>query len=110
MITIYRPALFAPTRCNNCEIPTAATLSVGIGNKTETIIALCEACREELIAKLQQVPGCTGLTARWCPICGDCCCRENASDLDDPDCPLHGAFSRHADHAPGRAIGTRDTP
>lgn len=46
--------------------------------------------------------GCTGLTARWCPVHGKCTCggddpaRIEYSDMDDADCPLHGATSKHA--------------
>jgi hypothetical protein len=40
---------------------------------------------------------CTGLSARWCPRCGNCTCRDPEGSLDDWDCPLHGEFSRHGD-------------
>lgn len=46
---------------------------------------------------------CTGLTARWCPVCGNCTCADG-KDLDDDTCPLHGGASRHAQAAPD---GTR---
>lgn len=36
---------------------------------------------------------CTGLTARWCPIHGDCVC----DDMDDLACPLHRTDSDHAE-------------
>lgn len=39
---------------------------------------------------------CTGLSATWCPIHGDCECPEPAEGLDDPWCPLHGSRSLHA--------------
>lgn len=39
---------------------------------------------------------CTGLTARWCPIHGDCTCPAEFPG-DDHSCPLHGSFSQHAD-------------
>jgi hypothetical protein len=46
-------------------------------------------------------PECTGLTARWCPIHGDCVCPEGwDGDMDEPDCPLHASASQHAE--PGR--------
>ena len=45
-------------------------------------------------------PSCTGLTARWCPVHGDCICprpdNELGGDLADPMCPLHSPDSRHA--------------
>lgn len=35
---------------------------------------------------------CTGVTARWCPVCGDCnCCPA----WDGPTCPLHSSSSPH---------------
>ena len=43
---------------------------------------------------------CTGLSAFWCPRCGDCTC-ERAHDgdccFDDRNCPLHGHASHHAE-------------
>lgn len=42
--------------------------------------------------------GCTGLTATWCPVHGDCVCARNDEgrgddgdipSMDDPQCPLH---------------------
>jgi len=39
---------------------------------------------------------CTGLTAAWCPVHGDCSCDGGPPmDLDDPRCPLHSTASRH---------------
>lgn len=48
---------------------------------------------------------CTGLTAVWCPICGDCCCNDPDLELtpgeremrDSMVCPLHSPLSLHAD-------------
>lgn len=37
---------------------------------------------------------CTGLTARWCPIHGDCTC--HGDELDDSLCALHSPASEHA--------------
>lgn len=55
-------------------------------------------------------PGCSGVSASWCPIHGDCTCpkdeegcpiEENvgtASEVvHDPECPLHGEESDHAE-------------
>ena len=43
---------------------------------------------------------CTGHSAFWCPICGDCTC-ERAHDgeccFDGKDCPLHGVTPKHAE-------------
>jgi hypothetical protein len=43
---------------------------------------------------------CTGISATWCPNCGDCSCPrdENGSrwdDEDSPTCPLHGSHTMH---------------
>lgn len=55
---------------------------------------------------------CTGSSARWCPVCGDCACgpryegdgADGERTLDDAGCPLHGASSTHArDTAPDLA-------
>ncbi len=40
---------------------------------------------------------CTGLSAHWCPRCGDCTCPDPEESLDDWDCPLHGECSRHGE-------------
>lgn len=46
---------------------------------------------------------CTGIAACWCPIHGDCICRDNAAEdgewSENPACPLHGLTSNHADEA-----------
>lgn len=45
---------------------------------------------------------CTGISASWCPRCGDCKCPERgefAGDMDSPDCPLHALNSTHGDDA-----------
>jgi hypothetical protein len=43
---------------------------------------------------------CTGLSAFWCPNCGDCTCqRAHDGDccFDNEACPLHGKRSHHAE-------------
>lgn len=46
---------------------------------------------------------CTGVSAIWCPVHGDCTCagRDAAyparADLNDEKCPLHGSHSNHAE-------------
>lgn len=49
---------------------------------------------------------CTGVAARWCPICGDCSCPYDEAmgwgpgifeEPTDDDCPLHGFASDHAE-------------
>ena len=42
---------------------------------------------------------CTGLSAAWCPRCGKCTC-DRAVNMDNPDCPLHGDDSHHAERNP----------
>jgi hypothetical protein len=62
--------------------------------------------------KVEPAPtACTGVSAMWCPRCGDCRCPVNEAgetvsveDLgyygkDSPDCPLHARGSRHAEPA-----------
>jgi hypothetical protein len=39
---------------------------------------------------------CTGISASWCPIHGDCTCRDEC-DRNDDDCPLHSAASTHGE-------------
>lgn len=40
---------------------------------------------------------CTGLTARWCPVHGNCVCDEAANELSDAACPLHNPFAEHGE-------------
>jgi hypothetical protein len=52
---------------------------------------------------------CTGLTATWCPVHGDCKCphafylgesdEPQGRTLNDPQCPLHATTSSHAEGA-----------
>jgi hypothetical protein len=45
-------------------------------------------------------PACTGTTAVWCPVHGDCACPRDAADertLDDARCSLHSPTSTHGD-------------
>lgn len=53
-------------------------------------------------------PACTTITARWCPVHGQCGCAPDY-DLDDRDCPLHAHASAHAgpwldDYAAGMLV------
>lgn len=52
----------------------------------------------ELIAQAGRIESaeCTGLSAFWCPLHGDCACPTPEDALDDPDCPLHAVDSPHA--------------
>ena len=56
---------------------------------------------EELaeIAKLD-VAHCTGISAGWCPVCGDCTCPRDDTDTREEqsdNCPLHGTVSSHGE-------------
>jgi hypothetical protein len=52
------------------------------------------------------IVSCTGVTAAWCPVCGDCTClggeehqRLALIPLDKPGCPLHDPLCAHAEPA-----------
>lgn len=57
---------------------------------------------------------CTGITATWCPVHGECKCPPADGDphsLSDPGCPLHAPGSAHGEPAPAPdAPGTTGTP
>lgn len=38
---------------------------------------------------------CNEGSSQWCPVCGDCCCKNIEERMDDPDCPLHSPDSNH---------------
>lgn len=52
--------------------------------------------------KWMNAPECTGVSASWCPVHGDCTCDKASEEVDgnetepDRDCPLHGPNSSHA--------------
>ena len=55
-------------------------------------------------AAAPELPECTGVTASWCPVHGDCVCARSESGawVDgqcDPGCPLHAPASDHAEPA-----------
>jgi uncharacterized protein (TIGR02996 family) len=39
---------------------------------------------------------CEGISASWCPNCGDCCCKDREESMNDLECPLHSPYSNHA--------------
>lgn len=43
--------------------------------------------------------GCTGTSASWCPVHGDCTCPEPNEAKNDPGCPLHADQSAHGAEA-----------
>lgn len=44
----------------------------------------------------RRIEGCTGVTAAWCPVHGDCTCADRLVAMDDDGCPLHDKASLHA--------------
>jgi hypothetical protein len=64
--------------------------------------------RETERLKREESQGCTGVSAMWCPVHGNCTCNDDAApeeleasnvvgDLNHPGCPLHGEGSTHAE-------------
>jgi hypothetical protein len=56
----------------------------------------------------EPLPECTGFAAGWCPIHGTCTCPGRAEiegAVYQPDCPLHGERSEHAE-----AVSPADEP
>lgn len=51
------------------------------------------------IADVIESRECTGVTATWCPIHGDCTCPPDPDEryLNDDGCPLHDSASSHAE-------------
>lgn len=45
------------------------------------------------------LPACTGITASWCPQCGDCTCPDRTEVMSSSRCPLHAPGSDHADES-----------
>jgi hypothetical protein len=55
-----------------------------------------------------QAVTCTGIAARWCPLCGACTCvPDSDTDFEEPTCPVHGGASPHP-HAANRPPDIRD--
>lgn len=42
------------------------------------------------------MPSCTGVSASWCPIHGDCVCDRENDEMNSEECPLHSRNSSHA--------------
>lgn len=51
---------------------------------------------------------CTEISARWCPIHGDCICPDEEVYLDDENCPLHSPSSSHGE-LPGEVMSPSKT-
>lgn len=65
-----------------------------------TVVDRIAALRAE--ADRLEAVACTGVSASWCPMHGDCRCPEPANrherhDLNHAGCPLHGPTSSHAE-------------
>ena len=58
-----------------------------------------DACREWIEDYEKRREACTGVSASWCPRCGDCACPRFAGERqeEDPCCPLHGRDSNHGE-------------
>lgn len=69
-----------------------------------TLRRLCEAVLAWLDRR--DYGDCTGLSASWCPVCGDCTCRDPPESRNDAECPLHGDRSKHAMHDEAREVPT----
>lgn len=74
--------------------PVGTTLLAAIGAQ------IGEAARTEsslLAAMLDPAPLCTGVTATWCPVHGDCTCPPDPDPLylNADGCPLHDTASAH---------------
>lgn len=52
--------------------------------------------RKQSAEELKGEERCTGISAVWCPIHGECTCEERG-DLNDDDCPLHSFTSTHGE-------------
>jgi len=61
-------------------------------------LADCAAREVELFNDDVEWKDCEGVSANWCPNCGDCCCKNPEQSKNDHDCPLHSSESPHAQH------------
>jgi len=86
------------TRCG-ARLPIPVPLSV-------TAFSKWVAYQEEVHKTCLERPACTGVSASWCPRCGDCECPrdeetgELEGDMNDAGCPLHAPSSTHAAGGP----------
>lgn len=82
--------------CKRCgtQLPIPVPMSV-------EAFAKWVAWQQEVHLTCTELPECTGLSASWCPRCGDCACPrddegELLGDMNDRGCPLHAPDSTHA--------------
>lgn len=72
----------------------------GEGERASFIRVQCEiaALKEKEIALFNDETDwsqCTGISASWCPNCGDCVCPFPEDEMCSPNCPLHNRHSSH---------------
>lgn len=84
--------------CGFCA--TTGRVSSGYAERAEFIrvqveLATCDRLEIDLYNEDTDWSECSGISAGWCPNCGDCCCREPEDSMNDDDCPLHSPQSRH---------------
>lgn len=67
--------------------------------RVRSLLHLAKTCPDFDAEGEPAAPSCTGLTARWCPNHGTCCCPMDqgglCGSLDDQNCPLHQVGSSH---------------
>jgi uncharacterized protein (TIGR02996 family) len=89
-------------RCRTCR-GTLTVIDASDRNAAEFIrvqvaMAALERDRLDLFNDETDWSQCTGLSASWCPNCGDCSCRDREESMSDEGCPLHAPASRHCCH------------
>ena len=82
------PTANAPSTCPVCDLVSA------------------DEAQQLLDAATSPNAACTGVSAGWCPIHGDCTCPRPDLAKDDPKCPLHAVTSTHAE-GDGEALRDR---
>lgn len=74
----------------------AARLQEMVRGLTDRVAAQSELLGRKAEAQ-PKAARCAGVSARWCPVHGDCTCQPD--DLNDDDRPLHSATSSHGEDA-----------
>lgn len=81
---------------DECTHESVDTFGSGAGRRVD----VCMAC--EVVMRFwneTEEVACTGITATYCPMHGDCTCDpgdDGTPSLDDSGCPLHDPLSDHA--------------
>ncbi len=118
-----RSALVHLTQVARSGVPFTPMSQQVADNAHARLDALAEALAARSAPLPTERPTCTGLTAAWCPIHGDCTCtRSHDSDtmrdepsgteptMDDDACPLHSSTSDCAPLFPDPAASTPTAP